>query len=508
MNKLVFSVIGSIALLAQATSAQTVLFTTTNDFDGWSGSPQFIASSTTVTDLDNATISGLGNLTAAGSSGTPGALALTQVSGAFDYVFSQGESGNAPFLAALENATGLKFQYTTPALQPGNYYQLGIALNFSGNFWQFFPSSTTTSNGVTTAVFDQSNADFTNAIAALFAQDAANGGGGIGYCQIGIVYNSDYTNDTFYVDNILILTTNAPVTNPPPVLSIQKASPGLNLFASVPGNAGQRQNIETVNSYPWLGDPGVTKYSLTITNFPGTNNSGFQAQIFLISGAPGTESAADFNETNVMFLQIVNNTDGSATALFMFKTNAPNSFPYFASGILASIQSPQVVGTWTLNFQSDTNITLTTPANTTTNFSISPDIANQFAGSLFAYFGIQPNTTNTVGLSAIFSRVQITNSFSQLNEQFATAPLDPTVWQVPALDPNGIIVAPPGSVYWLSWTLPNGGFGLQTSPVLTDPNSWFDPGLVIYPGEDRTRAVVPTNALPSSITGFYRLIKQ
>jgi hypothetical protein len=504
MNKFFPPMIAGVVFLLQTASAQqTVLFTTTNDFTGWSGGSQLTASPTTVTDLDNVTINGLANTTAAGSAGTPGALGVNWVSGSFDYVFSQGEAGNAAFISAIEGATNtvrLTFSYTTPSPGSGSYYQLGLAFNFTGNFFNISPSSATTVNGVTTATFD-----ITAAAQALYNQDPDHDGGGIGYLQVGFYYNSNYTpSDAFYVDAISLTNTVPPPPPAPPVMSIQNASPGLNLITSVPGNGGQRQNIETVNSYPWLGDPGVTRYSLTITNFPGTNYNGFQAQVFLVTGPTGTESAADFNETNVLFLQIVNNAAGGATALLTYKTNAPNSFPYFSSGILASMQSPLVTGTWTLAFQNDTNITLTTPANTTTNVVISPDIANQFAGPLFAYFGIQPNNTNNVGQSVIFSRVQITNSTSLLDEQFTTAPLDSSVWQVPALDPNGVIVAPPGSVFWLAWTLPASGFNLQASSSLTVPD-WADPGLVTYPCQDKTRALVSTGSLPSPGQGYYRL---
>lgn len=503
MNKLLVSLIGSAALLLQTASAQTIsLFTTSNDFAGWSGSGPLISSPTTITDLDNVTINGLGDGGAAGATGTPGALAVAWASGAFDYVFSQGESGNPAFISAIEAATNptlLTLKYTTPAAGTASYYQIGLAFNFTGNFFNVSPKSATTVAGVTTATFD-----ITAPAQALYAQDLANGGGGIGYLQIGFYYNSNYTpTNDFYVDAISLTNTIAP---PPPVMSIASASPGLTLFASVPGNTGSRQSIETVNSYPWVGEPGTTIYSIDIADFPGTNHSDFQAQIFLVGDMPGTESAPDYNETNVIFLQIVNNVAGGATAILTYKTNAPDSYPFFSSGVLATIESSQVTGPWTLVFQNNTNVTLSTPGNTSTNFAISPDIANQFASTLYAYFGIQPNTTNNIGQSAIFSSVQISNAAVDIDEQFTNATLDPTIWQITALDPNGVIVAPPGSAFWLSWTQPDTGFTLQATPSLTNP-LWADSGLTSYPGDDRTRVVVPANSLPSSSQGFYELIK-
>ncbi len=60
-----------------------------------------------------------------------GSLSLQWVSGTYDYgvAYSPGEQGNAAFLSALENASTLTFDYTTPPAGTGNYFGLGIVVN-------------------------------------------------------------------------------------------------------------------------------------------------------------------------------------------------------------------------------------------------------------------------------------------------------------------------------------------------------------------------------------------
>jgi hypothetical protein len=523
MNKIAFLIIGSVALLIQSVSGQ-VFYTTTNDFTGWDqGDTNFNAFPTNSPDLDGDVTNGLGDLTDPGSVGTGGSLALSWTNGAYEYIYGPDQSANRPFLTALEGATNLTLKCTSPASSSasGTYFELGIVLNFTGNFQQIFPTSSVTTNGVTTETF--SGPSFTNAVYALYTQDVVDDS--LGYFQLGLIYNSNYEpTNPFNVDAIEIPVPLPPSPPPPPpTLSIQKvAAPGLTLFASAGGNA--RQNIETLDSYPWYGDTGLQAYSLTITNFPGTNYAndfpalGFQAQIFLVDGIPGTESAPDYNEATVMFLQIQGNTTNSGgMATLWYKTNDPNAYPY-EGNVLAQWSSPNILGTWTVAFTNNTNAILTAPNGTSTNFSISPAIVSQFSDdNLYVYYGIQPNNNNEVSQSATFSKVQITNSSSGvlLSDQFTTVPLNPALWETeaglwPANDTNAIIVATNSAAYWLSWnypagTFPNSGYNVVDSTSLKPPITWSSPGLTTYPGDDLTRVVVYTNNLPSNTNGFYIL---
>jgi hypothetical protein len=199
-SKILFALpLGTLVLLSQSVLAQS-LFTTASDFNGWSGSG-FTAASTTAVDLDGGTVNGLGNTSAAGATSAGGSLSLQWVSGTYDTVDSPGEQGNAAFLAALENATTLTFDYTTPAAGTGNYFQLGIVLNYTGNFDQLFPASTISlGGGVTQATVNWSTE------AAKLATQQTSDGGTFSYFQFGVIYNSNYTPGTpFNVDNFQVV---------------------------------------------------------------------------------------------------------------------------------------------------------------------------------------------------------------------------------------------------------------------------------------------------------------
>ena len=267
----------SMSLGGTATVTNLCLFTTSNDFSGWNGSGFGTASPTTVTDLDNVTMNGLGNTTAPEVTGTPGCLALSWTNGGYDFIYSPNESGNRPFLTELESCQVLTFEYTTPPAGTGNYFSLGIVLNFNNNFQQCFPSYTTTSNGVTIATFnsqltDANSVGFSNAIAALHAQDANNGGGGITYMGFGIIYNSSYNTTTnFYVDAFSI---EVPV-QPLPTLSVVLASSN-NITLSWSSSATNGFTLETATNL----ELGGWSTMFTVTNFnpvtlPASNRAGF-----------------------------------------------------------------------------------------------------------------------------------------------------------------------------------------------------------------------------------------
>jgi len=203
MKKLLIA-IGTLALVLQNAPAQT-LFTTENDFTGWSGTG-FTATSTSSVDLDGGTINGLGNTTAAGATGTAGSLSLTWGSGTYDNIDSPGEQGNAAFLSALEQASTLTYEYTTPPAGTGSYFQLGLVLNYQGGFDQLFPASTANlGGGVTEATFN-----FSTEASTLTAAQSTDGGS-FSYFQLGVIYNSNYNTDTpFTLDDIAVTPAPEP----------------------------------------------------------------------------------------------------------------------------------------------------------------------------------------------------------------------------------------------------------------------------------------------------------
>jgi hypothetical protein len=307
----------------------------------------------------------------------------------------------------------------------------------------------------------------------------------------------------FWVDNIRLRAkaTNAPPI-PAPTMAIEKpAARGLKLFASAPGAQYQRQGIRTVNpAYSWVGAIDPVTYSVTISEHPGVG--GFQTHIFLVpgSGIAPTDNAVDYSQPNAVFLDIQANAAG-AFANFRYKTNEPNANSFlYGAGTIAGVGSSTVLGTWNLTFNPDASIVLTSPSGGSTNFMMPPDAVALFGGPLYAYFGVQPNNPNNIGLSATLGRVQISGAATPVDETFSNG-LNNELWEVVAVDPAGIIPVTPEALYWISWTVPDVGYRLQTAFGL--PGTWSDLSVAAPQLGNRKRALVYPPQLPASGSGNY-----
>jgi hypothetical protein len=198
MNPTVWTIALLAVLFGTNSAFGVTLFTTQEDFSGWPPNSGTNMSTLQVgaPDLDGSTTNGAGNTSNPGGAGTGGSLQTTWVAGAFNYFFSQGEQGNAAFMSAIGGSTAsigsgisgdIKFDYTKPPAGSGNYFQLGVVLNYTGNFGQFFGTEVDNGNGTFTATVPYT----------------LNPVGSLTYFQLGLIYNSNYnTNTPFYVDNI------------------------------------------------------------------------------------------------------------------------------------------------------------------------------------------------------------------------------------------------------------------------------------------------------------------
>ncbi len=63
------------------------------------------------------------------------------------------------------------------------------------------------------------------------------------------------------------------------------------------------------------------------------------------------------------------------------------------------------MGKWSVSFNNNTNVTITAPDNTTTNFTIPATDAAYFQNPLFVYVGTLPNNNANIGQSSTFSQV-------------------------------------------------------------------------------------------------------
>jgi hypothetical protein len=194
-------------VLAGATSALAQeLYTTVEDFTGWSdnsGGIYFTPTPTSAFSTDtgaSASINGLGNPSNAGGAGTSGSITETRVGGGnYNYFYSQGAS-SAAFLAALGTSNNggagytassgvIEFDYVPPT-GAGTYFQLGIVLNYNSNFGQFFGGAP-----VNNGTYFTQDVPYT-----ISSTTSAN------YFQLGLIWNSDYPNgSTITVDNIHVV---------------------------------------------------------------------------------------------------------------------------------------------------------------------------------------------------------------------------------------------------------------------------------------------------------------
>ncbi len=342
--------------------------------------------------------------------------------------------------------------------------------------------------------------------------------------------NGHLTNTwTAYFDNLEVqaIPTNIPPP-PPPSMALQPTTAGLQLISTSAGGGNARYSIYPVSpGYSFVNSPETT-YSVTIKKYPTyASYPNFQTHMFLIpSGSlpwgPG-DSAGDWNATNLIFIQIADNADGSGYARFMYKTNVSGGGwkdQVFGTNTLANLGSTTILGKWSLKFQNNTNVTFTAPDGTSTNFVFPADSAACFADTtgLYAYFGMQPNGAGNVGQSSVMAEIRITGGVDGIGLQspdlvdtFATAPLNTATWAKAAADANGVQVVASDTPYWLLWTVPDSGFSVQYSDSVVAPQSqWGDPqnlmANVIQIGANK-RVLVPA-ALASTTQQYFQLVKR
>ncbi len=288
---------------------------------------------------------------------------------------------------------------------------------------------------------------------------------------IGLISNGDssLTNTVAYwIDNVRITAPPSVNTNRP-VMSIAKAPPaGLTCIASAPDDAWQRQMVRTANGgYSWstgTGASDTTVYSMSIAAFPLAAYSGFEAMMYLVPevgmvNGPD-DSSVDWNSANVAYFTITANADGTSKANFRYKINDPGAEHFRSWTDLPSTSSP--VGTWSLAFHNNTNVTMTAPDGANKTFIIPEADAVNFQGTLIAYFGVRPTDTARIGQSATFSRIRITGAAAAIDDNFVSQgppyALDPNTWVKRAVHGPGVFITPPDAKYWLTWSTPDSGF--------------------------------------------------
>jgi hypothetical protein len=330
---------------------------------------------------------------------------------------------------------------------------------------------------------------------------------------------------TFWIDNLDVHV--ATTKTPPPTLSptLTRSTPGLNLFSSGSnGDQYQRTNLklQSTTGNTWVGATGPVTYSLTITNFPdGTLYPGYQAHIFLTTGGTGNSTAPDYVDPNLIFLDIHENANGTAYAAFRYKTNEPNmNTMVFGSGTLGTVGSSNILGTWSMTFSQDTNITVTSPDGEILHTNITSDAAALFADPMNVYFGGQPNSPANFGQSVVLSSVSIKGNATPVQDNFLAdnGQLDTnSTWSVVAGDPSTLqLMTPDPAALWVKWSLPDSGFGLQATTNLANPSSWVTltgPDASVGPllsfiSAGSRMVYLPSTVIGTNRSGFFRLNQQ
>jgi hypothetical protein len=211
-------------------------------------------------------------------------------------------------------------------------------------------------------------------------------------------------------------------------------------------------------------------YSFTVSSFnaAGTN---VQMHLFLVPNSDDTTSP-DESDPDVLAGLLLPQADGSAVWRVEVKTNGvPNCSGSCPWPVYGQITNSSLLGTWSLSFVNDTNMTLVAPDGSLLSFTLPPGLVARFDAPLALYFGVMAKDAPNLRRSVVLSQIQIAgNTVSTRQDDFSTG-LDTNIWEIIAAYPPSIQPVP-ADAYWLNWTLPDFGFVLKTNSNLADPNGW------------------------------------
>lgn len=370
----------------------------------------------------------------------------------------------------------------------------------------------------------------------------------------------------FWVDDITFDPSTITIIPPPVIRPLVKATTGLTVFASTSASQFDRQSVvlKQTAGTSWIGQASVgnpVSYSFTISSFPTDPATyGCEAWMFLSPNPQTIDNAPDWNETN-MVIAFIQLGSSNATLNFQYKVSedhqqamysggnetrvdtsvnpgitnhyyysspigsqpagpivvniGPNEYNITnESGFLGTVTAPSALGTWTIRFTSDTNVTLIAPGGNTTNVVIPPHKIsglNPGANGLYAYLGMQANNTATYNQAVVYSNFAISGSGTPFTDNFsADAVLDTNAWQnSQAAGPLGVLIAPAGSAYWLTWTLPDAGFKPEIAATLGNPLGWGSAtGHPAFPQNGVKSQLIASGDLPAGKDAFFALIKR
>jgi hypothetical protein len=219
---------GALFAASQAQAAIATLFTTQQDFTGWTnggGSPVVTWGPSGLYDSDGSSVNGVGNNTAAGAAGTPGSLQINTGANGINYtytVFSPNLSSNPAALAQVDPgyvvggglvaaSSTMYMTYTNPTMVgPNAYAQVGVDLSYAPNYYNTYFPATTINDGII---------DGLQTYTAVIAYNVTAGPGtgfsispffNAGVYGTGVAGVSNVLVGPFYVDNIGVTAQAVP----------------------------------------------------------------------------------------------------------------------------------------------------------------------------------------------------------------------------------------------------------------------------------------------------------
>ncbi len=279
----------------------------------------------------------------------------------------------------------------------------------------------------------------------------------------------------------LTMNTNPPPP-PQPTMTVLAAKPALRIFAQDATFTYNQEGFGTVDAaQSWIYnyvDP--VSYSVTFKDFDTVDNYSFYAQFAPNAGSGDPYGV--YNAPNSITWRITHVATGFTTGI-SWKVNQPASGETNIALALTTT-STNGRGTWTLTFTNNSDDlssggTVTAPDGTTGSFSLPYEVANQFQNPCPILFGTAPNNTAGYGQYIELSSILITNVLgaNEYDDFTQDASLNTSLWNPGfSYNPGSVIQVSTNTPYWVNWTVPDVGFGLETKASLdSGANGWFSP---------------------------------
>lgn len=320
-----------------------------------------------------------------------------------------------------------------------------------------------------------------------------------------------------FIDNVRFVGLQTVATTPPTMQQFSKAVPGLRFVAPNNGSPNSRQNIASqVSALSWIGSEPFA-YSIQVTNFASASATNFEFHMWLVPIAslpydPYSNTFEDNDSTNVVSFKLLA-SGSNYVGQVLYKLNTYHDVP---TNIVAAITNTTAIGTWTVNFTSDTGGTLTAPGGASASFTIPSAVAAAFdpnLGGTLAYYGILPNLGANLGQAVDIAKI-VAGPF--VSDMFsADDSLDTnSTWTITAQLPASIWLATTKAKYWVNWNYPDTGYGLVESTNLNSGTAWVNPSIYNSHTPVETRllgntrwALIPTNGVPAVASKLFFTMK-